>query len=96
MTIGVLEYKLKGSRLFRRRGEEARSDDITEQLRRVPRVADSVRLRTENERLREVLEYYAAECHGACCIGHDKFDPDKFDPGCGYRARAALAKQEKK
>jgi len=57
----------------------------------IERMDDEIeRLRAENARLREVLEYYAAECHGACCIGHDK-----FKTGCGSRARAALAEEEK-
>ena len=48
---------------------------------------DDVRpMRDEIEQLREALETYAEECHGACCI-----EGYRQGPGCGYIARAALA-----
>ena len=90
MTIGMLEYKLKGLRLSSR-GEEARSDDITEQLRRVPIVADSERLRAENERLLKSLEHYACRCADDACEAGNR-----GDVSCGHTARAALAEEKTK
>jgi len=80
----------------RLRAHAERADAADARAKRLENVAEAVeaqntRLEAENERLREVLVYYAAECHGACCIGHDK-----FKTGCGSRARAALAKRKKK
>jgi hypothetical protein len=90
MTFNTLEYKLKGPSLLRR-GEEVRSDDITEQLRRVPRVADSERLRAENERLLKSLEHYACRCADDACEAGNR-----GDVSCGHTARAALAEEKTK
>lgn len=51
-------------------------------------LAELDRLKAENERMREALEFY--DCHGPVLCDCNEGQEDKDNVCCGFRARAAL------